>query len=122
MSPKTGAVIRLMTADLNRRISLGELAKPVNVSRSHLCRMFRAETGMAPGQFLQTLRLREAAELLTTTWLNVNEITEKVGYRDSSLFGRHFKNAYGLTPSRYREAHAKVSAVRHKEGDPRDEL
>ncbi|MBL9153109.1 MAG: helix-turn-helix domain-containing protein [Verrucomicrobiales bacterium] len=48
------------------------------------------------------LRLEKAAELLRTTRLPVARIAKRVGYRDVSRFGRHFKRRHGRTPAAYR--------------------
>lgn len=105
MNPKIQAVVEFMEANLNRELSLNELAQSANVSRSHLCHLFKTQTGVTPGQYLKSLRMQKARELLETTLLSLKQITAEVGLKDESHFMRDFKKAYGLTPSQYRANH-----------------
>lgn len=102
MNQKTQMVIEFMHMNLHRKLSLDELARSARISRSHVSRLFKTETGMAPGQYLQTLRMKKASTLLTTTLLSIKWILIEVGYCDKGLFSGHFKRAHGVTPSEYR--------------------
>ena len=62
----------------------------------------KAETGLAPGQFLRALRLQAARELLESSPLSVKEVMAKAGFNDKSYFTRAFKQAFGASPSSYR--------------------
>lgn len=102
MNPTMQIIIDFMGLNLHRKLSLDELARSAQVSRSTVWRLFKTEAGMPPGQYLQKLRMRKASTLLTATLMSVKRIVIEVGYNDKSLFGRHFRKAYGLTPSEYR--------------------
>jgi transcriptional regulator GlxA family with amidase domain len=65
-------------------------------------RRFRRATGLAPLEYVQTLRLEEAKSLLERTELPVEAIAEEVGYEDAAFFGRLFRTRVGLTPAKYR--------------------
>lgn len=65
-------------------------------------RRFRAATGMAPLDYVHTLRLEEAKQLLETTAQPVEAVAEAVGYEDAGFFARLFRRKVGLTPARYR--------------------
>lgn len=95
-------VVDFMDDNLHRRLSLSELAGIAGISRCHLCRLFKTETGMPPGQYLEEIRMQKASRLLTATLLSIKQILYEVGYTDKSLFGRHFRKARGCTPSEYR--------------------
>lgn len=103
MSPKTQRIAHHLSANLNQRASLDDLAKLVKLSRSRLCYTFKAEMGISVGQYFKKLRMRKAGELLETTSLSVKEIAGRVGMTDQSHFVRDFKKTHGLTPSQYRE-------------------
>ena len=90
--------------DCRRSWTLTAVAKLVNLSPSRLRHLFKAETGLTTNQFLREVRLREAERLLRTTFLRVKEIMNRVGFLDESHFGHEFKKAYGLSPSKYRNA------------------
>jgi AraC family transcriptional regulator of arabinose operon len=104
MDQRVQIVIELMQGRMRRGVSLNELAVAVNLSLSHLHHLFKAETGTSPTQYLRTLRMAQAKELLESTFLSVKQITASIGLRDPSHFEREFKKVYGLTPSQYRMA------------------
>lgn len=112
MNPKTQVVVAFMNTNLHRKLSLDELAKTAEISRSHLCRLFKAETGMSPVQYIQKLRMQEGSMLLATTLMSVKQVMIEVGYNDKSLFVRHFKKAQGLTPSEYRARYFALDQVK----------
>lgn len=102
MDPRVEDVIKRIRKEYHRDPSLNEMAHVVNLSPSRLRYLFKKETGVAPGQYLKTLRLEQSRELLETTFLSVKEIVRRVGANDQSHFVREFKKSYGLTPAQYR--------------------
>jgi transcriptional regulator GlxA family with amidase domain len=58
---------------------------------------------MTPIEYVQTLRLEEAKQILETTDTAVEAVANEVGYEDPSYFGRLFKRTVGLTPAQYRK-------------------
>lgn len=109
MDRRVQFAIRLLQADLRREPTLDELAHALNLSRSRFQHLFKAETGMPPAQYLRTLRLERAEELMRTSVLSVKQVMTSVGIGDKSHFERAFKKAYGLTPRQYRTAYLVVS-------------
>jgi len=94
-----------MLLNIQSSATIDEMAKSVNLSASHLLRLFKSETGASPIQFLRNLRLKKARELLEETFKRVNEISFEVGMFDQSHFIRDFTQKYGSTPSAYRKKH-----------------
>jgi AraC-like DNA-binding protein len=78
------------------------MAESVNLSPPYFCYLFKTITGVPPAKYLKSLRMQQAASLLTTTFLSVKEIVRRVGVTDESHFVRDFKRIYGVTPSEYR--------------------
>jgi AraC-like DNA-binding protein len=96
-------VIDFMNTNLQRRLSLNELAKLANLSASHLSRLFRTETKLSPWEYLIWLRMERARKLIATSLLSIKEVMAAVGYDSKSHFSRHFRRAFGVTPSEYRK-------------------
>lgn len=99
--------LRRATAHLafcfHRPLSLTEIAQKIAfTSPGNLSRLFRSHHGMSFQAYLQKLRLEKAAELLSSTRLPIARIAKRVGYRDVSRFGQHFKRLYGKAPSTWR--------------------
>jgi len=65
-------------------------------------RRFQQAAGMSPLDYVHTLRLEEAKQMLEATELPVEAIALEVGYQDTSFFGRLFKRKVALTPAQYR--------------------
>lgn len=79
------------------------MAHTVNVSPGHLRNIFNAEINLPPSVFLRKIRLEKACELLKESFKSIKEISNEVGIPDQSHFVRYFKEAYGSTPSEYRQ-------------------
>lgn len=90
--------IDYLHAHLAQDISLDLLAQSVNLSPSHLRRLFKQATGLAPHQYLLKLRVNRAKELLLTGSFSVGEVAAEVGFADQSHLHRHFKRVFGITP------------------------
>jgi len=95
-------VVDYIHANLDKRITADDLARAARLSRSRLCYLFKAETGVAPMQYLKRCRIEKARDLLESTPLSVKEIRSSVGLSDRSHFTRSFKETFGVTPFEYR--------------------
>ncbi len=85
----------LMNLDLN----VESLAKLMNMSKSTLYRKIKEISDLSPKELINISRLKKAAYLLKTTNDKIFEISEKVGYRSQTSFGRNFQKQFGITPS-----------------------
>lgn len=65
-------------------------------------RRFARATGMSPLEYVHTVRLEEAKQVLETRDIPVEAVAEEVGYGDASFFSRLFRRKVGLTPAQYR--------------------
>ncbi|MBT8311962.1 MAG: helix-turn-helix transcriptional regulator, partial [Flavobacteriaceae bacterium] len=77
----------------------------LGMSRSQLYRKFAALTDMSVYQFIITLRLEKAKELLATTHLNVSEVAYDTGFKNPAHFSRAFSEKFGYAPSQLKSAH-----------------
>jgi AraC-like DNA-binding protein len=102
MAQRVKRVIELMQGDPSRDFPLGKMAQSVNLSPPYFCYLFKSITGVPPAKYLKSLRMQQAAVLLTSTFLSVKEIVRRVGLADESHFVRDFKRLHGMTPSEYR--------------------
>lgn len=82
--------------------SMEELAARLGVSDRHLRRIFEAELGVSPLQYLQTRRLLTAKQLLADTDLPVTQIALISGYASVRRFNAAFTGHYGLNPTQLR--------------------
>jgi transcriptional regulator GlxA family with amidase domain len=95
-------VMEYMQQHLAAPLTVPDLAAKVHLSASRFRELFSAQTGMAPLEYLQALRLRRARVLIERTFLNVKDVMGIVGYNDPSHFSRDFRRYHGVTPSSLR--------------------
>lgn len=74
-------------------------------------RRFHAATGYAPLDYVQSLRIEEAKQMLETTDAAIDAIAGEVGYTETSAFRRIFKRATGIAPLTYRQRFRHVAAI-----------
>ena len=86
----------------NEEMSLQSVAASVNVSSNHFSAIFRKETGETFIDYLTTVRMDSAKDLLTCTSMKTSEIGFEVGYRDPHYFSYIFKKTTGMSPKEYR--------------------
>lgn len=104
-------------------ISLQHAAEHVNMSPSHLSKIFSQETGQTFIEFLTETRIRKAMELLQSTQCKTYEIACQVGYSDPHYFSNLFKRVTGMTTTEFRKHGAMSSArtsVRIARGESHD--
>lgn len=94
---------RWLQAHLAQPYCLARTARAAATSERSLLRHFRAEFGLTPLQYLHSLRVTQARMLLESTYLPVDAIAERCGYRDPAMLRTVFRRATGLTPADYRE-------------------
>jgi AraC-like DNA-binding protein len=82
--------------------SIQQLAEKMGYSQTYLSRKLKAQWNESPGKVLHRARLAEAARLLRTTRKMVMDVANEVGYQSPTAFIRAFKQAYGMSPLRYR--------------------
>ncbi|WP_051251094.1 AraC family transcriptional regulator [Paenibacillus harenae] len=82
-------------------IQLGLLEGVSGLSRNYICRLFKAEFGLLPLQYMVWLRFQKAKQLAVTTNMSVTEIARAVGYNDVHSFGKMFKKKTGISLSQF---------------------
>lgn len=85
----------------NADYAVEDLGRDIGMSRMQLYRKLKALTGQSPNEFIRTIRLKRAAQLLEQKQLTVAEVTYEVGFNDLQYFRECFKKQFGVTPSEY---------------------
>lgn len=94
--------IEYMKANIGKRLSAEELAKPFSYSASHYTAIFKKKTGMSPIDYFIKMKMHYACQLLSQSKLKIKQIAEKVGYDDPYYFSRLFKQVMNESPKDYR--------------------
>jgi AraC-like DNA-binding protein len=80
-----------------------EFASEMNVSSSLLYKKIKSITGLSPIEFIKTVRLNHAMDLLRTHKYTINDISEQCGFANASYFSTVFKKHFGKTASETEE-------------------
>lgn len=94
-------IIKYMTMHFTEDIHIPDLAEMENISVSYLVRIFKMITNQTPINYLNSIRINKAKQLLTDG-CSVTEVSESLGFSDVYYFSRVFKKYVGISPSRYR--------------------
>lgn len=78
------------------------LAERANMSERNFTRVFRAETGLTPAAYVETVRIEAARALLETTDTTIDAIARGCGFGFAETLHRRFKRTLGVTPGQYR--------------------
>ncbi len=90
--------------NLDKDLTLGELAAVVFMSPYHFARLFKSSTGVPPHRFVVRQRVARARACLATEALSITHISRMVGFRTPSHFTTVFRRLLGVTPGAYRAA------------------
>lgn len=95
---------QLVGENYDQDLSLEGLANQVYLTPSYLSYLFKKETGQSLIRYITQVRMEKAAELLQDTNIKIVEICQMLGYRSSNYFIQSFRQYYGVTPAKFREA------------------
>lgn len=93
-------------SNLDRPLSLDELAAVTRTSASHFLRQFKARFGIPPHAYVLKMRLQHAQNLLRRTQLPIKGISARAGFSDQSHMTRVFQRFLRTTPQQYRQTTA----------------
>ena len=85
-------------------MGLNKISDEFQISESYFSHMFKEKTGVNFSNYLENIRMNEAARLIKETDIGLNELYISVGYNNANTFRRAFKKIYGVTPSSMRDS------------------
>lgn len=96
---KVSKAIHYINSNYLDDIPIGTLAKMCNLGECMFRRAFKAEMGISPLKYRNSLRIKKACELISVEGCSVTEAMELTGFYDSSYFNKIFKSFIGKSPS-----------------------
>lgn len=99
---KLGAALSHISENYASQITVPELAAMCNLNTAYFCELFKSATGKTAIDFINTLRVRRAEELITTADMNMTEIALSLGFSSPSYFDRVFRKINGSSPREFR--------------------
>jgi two-component system response regulator YesN len=94
--------INYIDANYDKPVTLAEVAKACHLSVSRLAHLFKEQMGITVIDYLTSVRIERAKQMLLSTDQNCTEICFQVGYSNQSYFTRTFKDMVGMTPRQFR--------------------
>jgi YesN/AraC family two-component response regulator len=95
-------VMRIVNENLNKpNFSVNMLSDRVGMSRVHLHRKLKELTNQSAGDFIKSIRLKQAAELLKSKNMSISEVAYRVGFSTLSHFSSSFKEFHGVSPTEF---------------------
>lgn len=94
--------IEYLESDPQQTLSISEIAKKCNVSEIYFRRLFKEYSKKSPIEYRMSAKMEKAKKLLLFDDLNVNEISDLLGFTDASYFCKQFKERVGVSPIQYR--------------------
>jgi len=96
--------VRFMGKNLEKNLTMDDVVRHLEtMSRATFYRTFSQQTGKHPSEYLRSLRLDRAKELLTETNLSITRIARMCGFASLTQFGDTFRRAAGKTPRQFRK-------------------
>ena len=89
----------------NSDLNIDMISDEVGISRVHLHRKMKELTGQTPHDFIRSIRLKKAAQLLAEKGMNVTEVMYACGFANSASFSTIFRKYYGMSPRDYMKEH-----------------
>jgi len=99
-------VIKIMQDNIQKTITLKEMAAASNLSVTHFSSLFRKKTGHSPIEYFNHLKIQKACQYLAFTGMTIKELAFCVGVEDQYYFSRMFTRLMGMSPSIYRQRNA----------------
>jgi transcriptional regulator GlxA family with amidase domain len=103
-------VAELMEENIEKPLSLDEIAGHTGLSRRQIERLFKRHLGCVPKRYYLEMRLRRARELLLQTAMPIMDITTACGFQSPPHFSKCYRNQYGYPPSLERQSPAAAAA------------
>lgn len=89
---------------ISEDLTVAEIAEMINISVHYLCHIFKAETGITPIDYRNSVKLTMAKKLLVDTNGKISDIAVECGFGSASYFSKVFVKNEGITPAEYRTA------------------
>lgn len=96
-------VVNYINANIEKNITVEQMAQIAGYTRSHFCVVFRKVFKIPPKEYVLQLKIKKAQELMMNKSLSISEISNELGFYSYSYFTRLFKSKTNFSPSEYRK-------------------
>ena len=97
--------LSLLAAERQQRLSVAQCASELHITPKYLSTICKNVSGKGPSRWIQESVMEECYSLLRDSNLSIKEISNRLGFPNSSFFGQYFRKQAGMTPMEYRNQH-----------------
>ena len=97
------SAISYITLNLDKELTVAQLADRANLNPDYFSRLFRESTGSRPIDYVHEKKIERAQYLIVTTPLTLAQIAELTGFQNAFYFSKIFKKITGIAPGRYKK-------------------
>jgi AraC family transcriptional regulator len=108
---RVARVVAQLQSEMDRTLSVGDMADIAALSPFHVIRVFRQITGYTPAAMQTALRVQAAKRLMVMDDASVTDACYEVGFNSLGSFSQRFKELSGVSPSEYRRSHHRVELL-----------
>ena len=101
-------VLQIIQEEFREDLTLKSIAERLHLNVMYLGQIFKKETNKSFSQYLNHYRIKLAQNLLLHSELNINEISEKIGYMSPGYFYKNFKKYCGISPKEFRDSYQQL--------------
>lgn len=95
-------------SNYDKNLTLVDVAEQFGMSSSYFSKKFKAITGFGFKEYLTSIRIKEACEMLSNSHKSITDVAISCGFNDSNYFGDAFRKIKGQSPSRYRRNNGSI--------------
>ncbi len=95
-------ILEYINQNISSKLTLNILCESFHISKCYLCHIFKASTGLTVYEYILSIRLAKARQMLEDTDKSISEIALQCGFSDFSYFSKAFRASEGITPRQYR--------------------
>jgi two-component system response regulator YesN len=99
--------VQYINDNYNKKISLEDIAGHVGISKYYFSVLFKKERDITFSNYLNTVRIEKAKQLLKNPQTTINDVVYEVGFNDPQYFSKTFKKYVGLTVTEYRNKYVR---------------
>ena len=114
--PDTSVVARVqqyVQENIRKNLTIEQLAEIANMSPRNFSRVFKTETGVPPGKYIERFRLEVARQVILESRTPISEVAKRCGYQSADTMRNAFERALGINPREYRERFYSAELVSH---------
>ncbi len=115
MDKKIEAILLFIQNNYAKQITLKKLSDICDTNYCYLSSEFKKKTGMSFSKYVKSLKIESAKTLLKESFLEIKEISYKLGYKSLTHFYLDFKSIVGIPPKEYREKNGDYITQKYSE-------